>query len=143
MTSNGLVDSNILIYAHDTDSPFFDKASDFLQSRIEDGTVCFALQNITEAFRIWTQKLQKPISTQDAWSIADYYIHSGIQIINPSPDAYAILKKLTITYRITGVHIFDALLVATMIEHNISTIFTVNTKDFSVYREVKTVNPIT
>ena len=40
-----------------------------------------------------------------------------------------------------GAHVFDVLLVATMLENGVDTLYTENTKDFSAFREIRAVNP--
>lgn len=89
-----------------------------------------------------TQKLKKPIHAEDAWKIGEYYRSMGVPTIAPSSAVYDILKNLTLQYKVVGVHVFDALLVATMIEHQIDTLYTANMKDLAQYKEIRVVNPL-
>lgn len=136
MTNKSLVDSNILIYAHDDNSPFFQKSYDFFRDNVSQNTICFTLQNYLEAYRIFTQKLAKPLTIDQAWQILDYYNEMDIQVLLPTSQTAKILEKLTKKYRIQGVRVFDAQLVAVMIENGIQTIYTANTKDFACYKEI-------
>lgn len=141
--NNVLFDSNILIYAHDTSSPFHEKSMQAIKSSLKFEDVFFSTQNYLEAFRIWTQKIPKPITGKQAWQIIQYYLsHSSITTIYPSIKMVSKLHELTDKYEISGVHIFDAQLVATMLEHNVKTIYTENIKDFIKFKEISVVNPL-
>ncbi len=141
MNKKSLIDTNILIYAHDSDSSFFEKSYAFMKEQIVSDNVCFSNQNFIEAYRIWTQKLKRPINANQAWEIYDYYRQLGVKILYSTPKSYALLKNLALKYDIVGVHIFDAQLVATMIEFGIKRLYTVNTKDFVIFKELEVVNP--
>ena len=139
--NKSLIDSNILIYAHDTDSPFHAASYNFIKQQVQKELVCFTFQNLVEAYRIWTQKLRKPISPKQAVDILNYYLSSDIPVLYPTQKTSKILSKLAVSYKIQGVHIFDSLIAALMIENNIKTIYTVNIRDFSGFREISALNP--
>jgi predicted nucleic acid-binding protein len=58
-------------------------------------------------------------------------------------DIYSEWKRLVKTYRVQGVQVHDARLVAAMKTHHIKSILTFNVKDFKRYRveEIKAVSP--
>ncbi|MDP4011329.1 MAG: hypothetical protein Q8P72_03830, partial [Candidatus Roizmanbacteria bacterium] len=66
-----------------------------------------------------------------------YYDSMNIQLLTPTTKTSKILEKLTKSYNIKGVRIFDAQLVALMIENDIQRIYTANTKDFLCYKEIQ------
>lgn len=142
MNKRPLVDTNLLIYAHDSKSPFFEKSYSFLKENILTDKICFSNQNFLEAYRIWTQKLKKPINVSHANTIIDYYHKIGVPIIYPTKKSSLYLKRLVLKYDIVGVHIFDAQLVATMLEYDLKKLFTVNTKDFEKFEEIEVANPL-
>jgi len=140
MTNTSLVDSNILIYAHDDDSPFFQKSYDFLLQSVGQKKICFALQNYLEAYRIFTQKLVKSLTVDEAWQVLNYYHSMDVPMLVPTAETFEVLERLTKKYNRKGVNIFDAQLVALMIENEIDTIYTANVRDFSMYKEIKAIN---
>lgn len=140
--NKSIIDSNILIYAHDTDSPFHKGSYQFIKQQAEKETICFTVQNLVEAYRIWTQKLRKPISSKQAVDILNYYLNSDIPVLYPTSQTTKIFTRLAIKYKIQGVHIFDTLIAALMVEKNISTIYTVNIRDFSSFAEITAINPL-
>lgn len=142
MNNFSLVDTNILIYAHDSDSPYHQLSVKIIEEKIEKKEICFSIQNFIEAYRIWTQKLKSPISVKQAWDIFTFYLNYQIPILFPTEKSMQILKKLSLKYRIEGVNIFDTQIVATMIEYGIMTLITANISDFKKYKEIKTINPL-
>lgn len=142
MNKLGLVDSNILIYAHDRKSPFFKKVSKFLSRTVENQGIALTPQVLFETYRILTQKIKKPISSKQAWQLIDYYLsYPKVKLIIPSNGAIKQTEELCIKYHIKGVHVFDSYLVGIMIEAKIFTIYTANVRDFKIYEEIAIVNP--
>jgi len=138
-----LIDTNVLIYAHDSTSPFFDKSFKYIENTIITNKACLSIQNYLEAYRIWTQKIKKPISASEAWLSIDYYRnHPNVTTLYPTLHSFDYCKKLTYTQNILGVNIFDVQLIATMLEYEVHTVATVNTKDFEEFKEIKVVNPL-
>lgn len=66
-------------------------------------------------------------------------------LLQDSPDIYPEWRKLVVVYKVSGIQVFDARLVASMISHNIKHILTFNTTDFTRYAPegITTVNPKT
>jgi len=135
-----LIDTNILVYAHDTSSSFYLRSREFLEEKlVEESAVYFSIQNYLEAFRIWTQKLKQPLPIDKAWDILRFY-RQNAKLLMPSSSTLSIVSDITRKYKRRGVQVFDAQLVALMIENNIKTIYTANVKDFEMYREIHVEN---
>lgn len=138
-----LFDSNILIYAHDTSSPYHEKSTQAIKHSLKNERVFLSTQNYLEAFRIWTQKIPKPITGMQAWQIIQYYLtHSSLTTIFFQDKTISQLHHLVDKYSIRGVHIFDAQLVATMLEHDVEMLYTANAKDFEGFDEIEVINPL-
>jgi len=141
--NKALIDSNILIYAHDTSSSYHTKALHCIKKQIQLSTAVFSIQNYLESYRIWTQKILKPISSKFAWGIIDFYLdHPDVQSIFSTAEVFNEARKLSIQHNKVGVHIFDVQLVAMMNVFGISTLYTANTKDFEEFDEINVVNPL-
>lgn len=138
-----LIDSNILIYAHDSSSPYHEKAYGCIQNLVGQHSACFSMQNYLESYCIWTQKLPKPIFSTDAWKIIEYYLrHPLVQTLFPNEEILEETRKLSITYNKIGVQIFDVQLVATMYVCGISSLYTASTKDFEMFESFTIINPL-
>lgn len=141
--NNVLIDSNILIYAHDSHSPYHEIAYRCIKNLVGQHSACFSIQNYLESYRIWTQKLPKPISSNDAWGIIEYYLHHPlVQTLFPNEEILVETRKLSIKYNKIGVQIFDIQIVATMHVYEIPSLYTANTKDFEMFDRIKIINPL-
>ena len=133
-----LIDTNILVYAINDDSPKNKTAQLFLQEHINSLTV--AHQNIFEALRVLTHpkftKPMKPNEAQEAiWTIVD-----ACKVIYPNNKTHYLALEIIKENNLFGNQIFDAYLAATVISNNITTIATDNVKDFHKLG-IKLINP--
>lgn len=134
-----IIDSNILIYAINSDSPKNKKAQEFLKENLGDLEVTH--QNILETLRVLTHsKFSKPMGIKLALT-ATQSISKSCHIISPTKTTYYLWLELINKHALTGNRIFDAYLVATALSNGINIIATDNIKDFKKLTEIKTVNP--
>lgn len=134
-----LIDSNILIYAINADSPKHKKAQQFLQDNL--GKLEIAHQNILESIRVLThQKFSRPMELKEAL-IAIQAISKFCRIISPIQTTYYLSLELINQYQLTGNKIFDAYLAATVLSNSINTIATDNVLDFERFQGLKIFNP--
>ncbi len=133
-----LIDSNILIYSLNSDSPKNQAAQDFLQSQKK---LIFAQQNILESLRILTHpNFPKPFSTKLAIK-AIREITDQAKIISPTWETLDLALELIGKYRVSGAETFDAYLVATAITNHITEIATDNIRHLRRYSEIQVSNP--
>ena len=133
-----LVDSNILVYAINADSPKNKVAQNFLINN--SCTLQIAHQNIFESLRVLTHpKFSHPMQSNDAQSALWAIVH-GCKIIYPNNKTHYLTFELIKKNKLLGNHIFDAYLAATAISNNIMTIATDNIKDFKEF-EIDLLNP--
>ena len=64
-------------------------------------------------------------------------------LLPDSPDMYSNWRRLVVKYRVSGVQVHDARLVASMLVHDVTHILTFNTQDFTRYAPegIAAVNP--
>ena len=122
-----LIDTNILVYAINEDSPKNKTAQHFL---VEQNNLVLAHQNIFEALRVLTHpKFSHPMNPKDAQE-AIFAISDACKIIYPNNKTHYLALELISKYNLVSNHIFDAYLAATAMSNNIMTIATDNIKDF-------------
>jgi predicted nucleic acid-binding protein len=133
------LDTNILVYAHNTASPWHPQAKNFVEkvmnTRNSDGefTICLPEQVIMEFLNVITwHRLESPLSLPDALQIVQEYLDTGITILYQRTTHLDTLISLLNSVT-TRKKIFDVALVATLKEHGISGIYTVNSKDFEEF----------
>jgi predicted nucleic acid-binding protein len=140
-----LFDTNILVYANNLDSPFHEPCrkllDDALNGRI---TAYIAHQNLLKMYAVVTDKrrVENPLTPESANSLISFYLSArNISILYPSPATFSVLGNLIANHNPISHGIFDLVLVALMIENNITTIHTANTRHFSNFKEIKAIAP--
>ena len=141
-----LLDSNILIYAHAADSPFHVSARQ-LRDQAAQGALsaCLSPQVLCEFFSVITDdRLVKPVLSpaQAKREISTYWNAGGFHRIVPKETTVSRLVSMLDRHPLKRRDIFDAFLVATMLDNDIRTIYTRNVKDFEVYPEIQVINPL-
>ncbi|MBU1000317.1 PIN domain-containing protein [Patescibacteria group bacterium] len=134
-----IIDSNILIYAINADSPKNRKAQEFLKKNLKDLEITH--QNVLETIRILThQKFSKPMGLKITLT-AIQAISQSCRIISPTQTTYYLWLELVDKYALKGNRIFDAYLAATALSNGIDVIVTDNVLDFKKFKGLKVVNP--
>ena len=138
-----LIDTNIIVYAHNKESQYFLESTKFLERLLVKRKVFFAIQNLLESYSVFTKILKKTLTQSQTLEIVKYYFsHPNSQIIYPTEKTAKILFELLKKYKVEGEKIYDLNLVALMIENNIKTIYTKNIKDFRGIKEIKSIDPL-
>lgn len=142
------IDTNLLVYAHNSDSEFHQKAVQFIERMFNeydaDGqlTVCLSTQVLTEFINVMTrQTLQNPLSIQEAAAVVQDYLDTGVLVLSHKEtqmQTFLTLLKTVTTRR----KMFDVVLAATLKDHGVSGLYTVNTADFEGFEWLKVINPL-
>ena len=140
-----LLDTNLLIYACNTASPFHKKAKEIKEQAV-DGKIktAIALQSLSEYLAVTTssRRVEKPLSVVEAVDDVRHFLEaSQIRKLPITEITAKHLSTLVNKYRIKAQTIFDAQIVAVMLENEISEIWTANDGDFSIFKGISVVNP--
>jgi hypothetical protein len=142
------LDTNILVYAHNVKSPYHASAKLFVEqvmnARNADGqlSVCFPAQILIEFLNVITwQRLEAPLPLPDAIQVVQDYRATGVTILYPQHTQLETLVDLLKSVT-TRKKIFDVALVATLKDHGIPGLYTVNTKDFEEFTFLDAKNPL-
>ena len=139
-----LFDTNILVYVHNRAS-LYHKTAYLLETQVLEGKLQAAIstQNILEFYSTVTspQKINLPLSPQEAGRVIHDYLASPFQIIHPHAGDFDRALYFSIERKIKGRKIFDLYLIATMLSNGIETIYTANDKDFRIFKEINAINP--
>jgi hypothetical protein len=116
-----LVDSNLLIYAHDSGSPRFEAARKWLGEVLGGKEeIRFALVSLLSFVRIITNPVlfAQSMTPQEAIEIVTALIgRPGVEIAQPTDRHWEVLDRLTRSGRARGSLVMDAHLAALAIEH--------------------------
>ena len=135
--TNSLVDTNILIYSIDSRDDKHETSVLAIQKLVEAGDLVISSQNLAELSRVLLEKVDPPQKHEDVMKYLFKFKTLG-RVIHYKSDTVVDAVNVSKQYKI---HFFDALLVATMQENNISDIITENTKDFRKIKWLDVKNP--
>ncbi len=140
-----LLDSNVLIYAHNNASLFYRKARSTLGD-VLDGKLdaCISFQNLYEFYSIITdtKRVERSLDTHQARKILHSYLNAeNLPKIYAKSTNLAGTIELLKSYEVKKQQIFDLILVATMIENEVFGIYTADEKFFKQFDFLEVVNP--
>ena len=134
-----LIDTNILVHAYNLDSPHRPIAKKIVEDLLK-GKHVISVQNILEFYSAITKRVTKPLDPGSAKDKALNLFNSKAKKIIPNYNVIQLGVKLAAQNKLKGGEIFDAILVATMLEYKIATIITENDDHFKNY-PIKAENP--
>jgi toxin-antitoxin system PIN domain toxin len=139
------VDTNILIYAHRRDSPFYNAASKCLVE-LAEGNASWALPwpCVYEFIVIVTHpRIYVPATPLDgALSQVEAWLQSpSVSLLAESDVHWPALRKLLAASRIAGPQVHDAKIVAICMQHGVSELWSAD-RDFSRFAGLRVSNPM-
>ena len=142
------IDTNLLVYAHNTDSEFHKQAAAFVTQVINERdhkgrhTICLPTQVLSEFVHVITwQRVEKPLSITEAIRVIQDYRDVGIPIIHQRETQIQTFLKL-LESGTTRKKVFDMVLTATLKDNGISGLYTVNVADFKTFDFLEAINPL-
>ena len=139
-----VLDANILLYAYNSDSPFYDKARKHLEALLSNPEpVGIPIQCIYAFLRLLTNPIVsgRQISVKDATATVDeWLVQPHVSVLYPGERHWEILKRLAVQGHALGNLISDAAIAATAIEYG--GVIHTNDRDFARFPGVRWLNPI-
>lgn len=142
-----LLDTNILVYATQEDSPQHVGAK-ALRDRALTGEIaaCLSPQVLSEFFVAVTRTdkwaVQHPISGEQATAeLRKYCASEYLRLIYPGARIMERMLWLWERHPVTGLQFHDLHIVATMLENDVTRVYTYNTRHFATFSEIETLTP--
>jgi len=145
--TTSLLDTNILVYANNEDSPFHGICKAIVERAVNGETrAAVSVQNLIELYAVITDKkrVEHPLSPAKAAELVNFYKDQhNIQIIAPTVRTLETLTGLIKEHKPKAQSVFDLFIVATMMDNGVQAIYTVNSDHFKPFAPaIKTINPI-
>jgi predicted nucleic acid-binding protein len=140
-----LLDSNILIRWLEPDNPdqiVVQAALD--QLMLSGADLCYTSQNLGEFWNTMTRPANRNgygLTPEEA-DIRARDVEAWFDLLPDSLAVHQEWRRLLVDYRVSGVQVHDARLVAAMRVHGVKRILTFNTKDFARYDAIAAVHPL-
>ena len=140
-----LLDTNVVVYAADTSSPFHQNSKNIRDNALLGNLeICICPQVLMEFFAILTdsKRVKNPRAPEEVIAEMEKYLSSkNISMIYPKRDTLPKTIELLGKYNLKRQIVFDAQLVATMLSNNVTRIYTYNQDDFLKFEEVEVLTP--
>lgn len=132
--SNVLLDTNILLYAIDEESKYFNS----VQNLINDDSMKFFItsKNISEFLSVITRIPNSGISINEALHVVEKF-KTVFTVLYPTEKSNSIFLELLKKYSPLGLKIHDYEIISIALSHKIKSIATVNKKDFESIEEIE------
>lgn len=140
------VDTNLLVYAADLDSPWNRDTEDIL-TRLAEGSAPWALPwpclheflGVVTNPRIYKQAA---LPVREAFDHAERWMESpSVRVIGESPGYWGRLRQVMETGKTVGGMVHDAKIAAICLHHGVQVLWTAD-RDFARFPKLKTVNPL-
>jgi len=140
-----LVDTNVLVYAVDTEAKQHAVSRALLvQARDPGAGLCVTPQNLAEFYAVLSdrRRVRSPRSpTETVHAITDLLSLPGLALLAVPVDVAKRFIDLLQRHVIVAQHTFDAYLVATMLGNGVTRIHTFNAADFAAFNEIEVLIP--
>jgi uncharacterized protein len=139
------VDTNILVYAHRSDSPWHQAAARHLRE-LAEGTAAWSVPwpCVHEFLAIVTHpRIYRPPTPVDgAVAQVDAWLESpSLVLIGEADGHWHVLRDLLLAGKVSGPPVHDARIAALCATHGVRTLWTAD-RDFSRFPALTTVNPL-
>ncbi|MBD2577175.1 PIN domain-containing protein [Oscillatoria sp. FACHB-1406] len=139
-----LVDTNVLLRSIDIIHPMnFDAVNSLTTLRDRGEEIYIVPQNLIELWNVCTRpKDRNGLGYNTVQAEAEINrIKTLFPLLLDTPPIYREWERLVITYKVSGVNVHDARLVAAMLVRGMTHILTFNVDDFTRYSEIIVVCP--
>lgn len=141
-----LLDTNILVHAHNKSSPHQKRAGDIIADAMAGKiTVCLTSQVIYEFFAVITdpKRVESPMNADEAVEVCmDFWECREIEKISPTSHSLMDVLRLAREIKLVKGKIFDCVMAITAKGNGVDCIYTENVSDFRKYRFLNVVNPL-
>jgi predicted nucleic acid-binding protein len=139
-----LIDTGVLLRAFDASIAEYRQIRQALRALwTRQERLVVTLQNLAEFWNVST----RPVDNNEYGLSAERagkrlaLIERICEVITEDDHSYRIWKGLLLTHSVTGVAVHDARLVSVMLSHGVSTVVTLNERDFRRYSGITVLTP--
>lgn len=132
------LDTNILVYLANEDSPFHLRSAEKFKEVAGKSELWISRQVLREYAVVMTRPgiVEKPLSSKEVASDIEKW-ESIFQIADETEEVTGILVELIKAHDIKGKKIHDANIVAAMMANSIQTLLTLNVDDFKKFKKIQ------
>ena len=139
-----LLDSNVIVYAVNYDSPFHKECLSFVSRAMKgeiNGFLCE--KSIYEVYAILSdsRRVEKPLSTTQIIDVLNKLVKSKLQVLYSNENTTEKALRLCKEYNINRQDVFDMVIASQALNNSVNYIVTYNKKDFLKIKDIEIVTP--
>jgi toxin-antitoxin system PIN domain toxin len=139
------VDTNILVYAHREESPFFDMAAKKL-AEVAEAKAPWAIPwpclheflAVVTRPRLYDPPTPLPLAIDQ---VQAWFESPSLTLLTETDRHWSVLRELLALGRVAGVRVHDARIAALCLEHGVTELWSAD-RDFGRFPELTVVNPL-
>ena len=138
------IDSNILIYAHNNVSRYYNEANRLIHTVVEKDLLGVSEISLREFYAVITdgRKVDKPLTPENASILVKTYFQSKrVVVCQLTNEAWEKAFEYLVRYRISRYDLDDLLIALTLWLNGVGTVYTRNIKDFKKFDFIEAINP--
>lgn len=139
------VDTNVLVYAHRRDSPFFDRARTVLSGLADDGEQWSIPWPVLAEFYCVTTNpklFDRPSTPEQAVNQIDIWTEApGLTVLGETRATWVVLRGVLEAGSIRGPLVYDARIAAICLSHGVRELWTAD-RDYGRFPALRTRNPL-
>ena len=139
------IDTNLLVYAVSSDSPFYLSARKILEQKLKDEYELWISRQVIREYLVVMSRSEILLQRQSMEDVIRDFkkVIKSFSIANDTMNVTEKLYQLIEKYDVKGKNIHDANVVATMLVNGIQEIITHNIKDFRRFEPEISITPLT
>ena len=138
------VDSNILIYAHNSGSPLYEESKQLIHKAIQEDGLGISELSLREFYAVITdgRKVERPFLSATASALLKNYIQSSkVSICKLTEEVWLRAFELCDRHNVARYQLDDILVAMTLCLNGVETVYTRNIRDFEQFEFIQAINP--
>lgn len=139
-----LLDTNVLLRAVQINHPLFPETTNAISALVRrNDTLFFSPQNIVEFWNVATRPIQHNGFGLPSDAVVNEIagFERSFSLLPDVPEIYQEWKKIVATYKVQGVRVHDARLIAIMTVYSLSGLLTFDISDFARFSNITAIHP--
>lgn len=137
------LDTNILVYLSNEDSPFHQEVTKTFLGLLSHYEIWISRQVLREYAVVMSNPaiIERPLKPEEVTADLEKW-NNVFNVADETSQTTEILIRLIKTYNLRGKRIHDANIVATMIDNSINFLYTLNISDFKLFDKIQIIEKV-
>lgn len=138
------IDSNILIYAHNSGSPLYEESKQLIHKAVQEDGLGISELSLREFYAVITdgRKVERPFLPATASALLKNYIQSSkVSVCKLTEEVWLRAFEYCDQHDVARYHLDDLLIAMSLCLNGVETVYTRNIRDFEQFEFIQAINP--